>query len=300
VTLEETVQRLRAGNDATGSGEFAEPAGAQTAQAAAPAPREETLEEGDLDALEQALVQRGSTVLSPWAAQIISGASWTHSGSSFAGSESDTYVSDLSARIGLPMGSMIGVSVPYVIHAENPSGDNNGLGDISVSFFKELVARDRNHPSLLGSVRYRLPTGADPFEIDVPLGSGFHSLSGTLSSVQAVDPLVFYGEVSYSHSFSRTIDGSDLQPGDTVNVGLGSTLAATPDIALSLGMNVAFVDNYEADGISIDGTDRTIGTVNLGAGFVINRDAYLSLTGRVGATDDAPDLGLGAALSLQF
>ncbi len=300
ITLEETVETLQAENDPSGEGQGAEAVTEQEPRVVAAVPVDDTFDESDRGALEEALVQRGSAVLPPWTAQIIPAVSWGHSGSSAIGSESNTYVSSLSARMGLPMGAMVSVSVPYVVHAENVNGDNSGSGDISFSITKQLVAQNQNRPSLLASLGYVSPTGEDPFETDVPLGSGFHVIQGSLSSVKSVDPVAFYGDLSYSHLFSRMTEGTKIQPGGVIGLGVGSTLAATPEIALSLGMNFAFVGKYDVDGVTIDGTDRTIGTVGLGAGFLLSQRMYLSISGQFGVTEDAPDLGVSVALPIRF
>lgn len=293
-TLEETIESLQSAS----SGEAAQAPVAS--QIAPPSPADEMLEEGDLDALEQALVQQGSSVLPPGTAQIVPGASWSHSGSSAFGSESNFYVTGLAARYGMQNGFMASVSVPYVVHSENAFGSNSGLGDISVSLSKQLLARTRAQPSLIASIGYTAPTGEDPFEADVSTGAGFHSLSGTISAVKSADPVAFYGDLSYAYSFSRSVGGNELQPGGLFGLRLGSSLAATPEIALNLGMSFGFSAKNEVEGVSIAGSDRTIGTVDLGAGIILNRNTYLSIFGRAGVTEDAPDLTIGVALPIRF
>jgi type II secretory pathway pseudopilin PulG len=300
ITLEETVETLLAQNDVSLAGQVTDMANEQEPLVVAADAVDDTFDESDLGALEQALVQRGSAVLPPWTAQIISGASWGHSGSSAFGSESDTYTTTLSGRMGLPMGAMIDVSVPYVVRAENFNGDNSGIGDLSISLSKQLLTENASQPSLIASFSYVAPTGADLFETAVPVGSGFHSLQGTLSAVKSVDPVAFYGDLSYSDPFSRTVQGTKFEPGSAIGVGVGSTLAATPEIALSLGVNFAFVGDFEVDGVSVDDTDATIGTVSLGAGFLLSQKLYLSLAGQFGVTDDASDLGVSVALAMRF
>ena len=296
VTLEETIEQMQAEEDSEGGAPVVSP----RPQFAGITPPDDILDYGDLGALEQALVQRGTSILPAGTGQIIPSTSWSHSGTNFNGSTSNAYSSNLSARMGLPMGFMVGASVPYILHSENPNGDNNGIGDISVSLTKQLLAQTDERPSLLAQIDYVAPTGEDPFETAVPLGSGFHTVGGSLSSVKSIDPLAFYGNISYAHSFSRNVQGTSFKPGDVISVGAGSTLAATPEIALSLGMNFAFVNHFEADGVSLSGTDRTIGTVNVGAGFLLSQRVYLSIFGQFGVTDDAPDLGIGIALPIRF
>lgn len=263
-------------------------------------PPDETLDESDRGALEEALVQRGSAVLAPGSMQIVPSIAWGHAGSSVLGTNSDIYQSSLTGRVGLPMGWMIDVGIPYVFSAENSSGSNSGIGDLSVTITKQLLAPSDMRPSLLASIGYSAPTGEGSFETSVPTGSGFHRLKGGLSATKAVDPVVFYGDVSYAHSFSRSYQGVSVQPGETFGVGVGSTLAATPDIALSLGLDFAFVGEYEVGGVKIMGSDSTIGSLGVGAGFILSRTTYLSVSGQFGVTDDASDVGVSVALPIRF
>jgi len=295
-TLEETIEQMQAEEDSEGGA----PSLSVRPQLAETAPSDDVLDDGDLGALEQALVQRGNSVLPAGTGQIIPSASWSHSGSNINGSTSNSYSSSLSVRVGLPMGFMAGASVPYILHSENPNGETNGIGDISFSLTRQLLAQTDERPSLLAQIDYIAPTGEDFFETATPLGSGFHTLQGSLSSVKSIAPLVFYGNISYAHSFSRTVQGTNFQPGGVIGVGVGSTLAATPEIALSVGANLGFVDRFEADGVALSGTDLTIGTVNVGAGFLLSQRVYLSISAQFGVTDDAPDFRLGVALPIRF
>lgn len=299
-TLEETVERLQERNEPTDGNLETHTASDQEPHNIPSPPVDDSLEENELGALEQALVQRGSSVLSPGSAQIVPAASWFHSGSSALSTESDAYASSLSARLGLRGSTMVSVTVPYVMHAENENGENSGIGDVSISVTKQLIAQTRNHPSLLVSLGYVAPTGEDAFESTVPLGSGFHTVQGTLSSVKSVDPVAFFGDVSYSHPFSRTVNGSKFQPGSTFGLGAGFTLAATPEIALSSNVAFNFIGEFKTDGVSIPGSDRTIGTIGMTAGFLLSRSAYLSISGQFGVTEDAPDVAVGVALPLRF
>jgi hypothetical protein len=186
------------------------------------------------------------------------------------------------------------------MHVENDNDENSGIGDVSISISKQLTAQTNNRPSLLLSLGYVAPTGEDAYQTNIPLGSGFHSVQGTLSVVKAVDPVAFYSDISYSRPFSRVIDGSEFQPGNTFGVGAGFTLAATPEIALSSSMNFNFIGKFDANGISIAGTDRTIGLLGVSAGFLLSRSTYLSVSGQFGVTEDAPDLAVGIALPMRF
>ena len=134
----------------------------------------------------------------------------------------------------------------------------------------------------------------------MPLGSGFHRVTGRLSAVKTIDPIAFFGDVSYTHFLGETVSGVDLDRSGLIGVGFGVNLAVTPDISLSAGFDFAFEDDIERDGSKLDGTATTVGLFELGAGFVLTRDIFLSLSAGVGITDDSPDLILGAAVPIRF
>lgn len=255
--------------------------------------------EGDR-ALERALVRRGLSVLRPGQFELTPGLIWGHDGSDAIGSRRDDYAATLDARAGLPWDMMIGVGAPYFLQSDTPFGDNSGIGDVSVRLWKQLIPQDDHMPSLVGSIRYTASTGDDPFQTAIPLGSGFDRINGTLTAVKSIDPVVFHGDVFYTHSFSERYEGARIQPGDVFGGRVGATLAVTPDISASASVRLASIDDLERDGSRVDGSDRTIGFLELGTGFVISRQVYLSLSADVGITDDAPDLELGVSLPVRF
>jgi hypothetical protein len=104
----------------------------------------------------------------------------------------------------------------------------------------------------------------------------------------------------YTHAFSEHYAGIKFQPGDTYGARVGATLAVTPDISASAGHRLASVGEVERDGSRVDGSGRTIGILELGTGFVISKQLYLSISADVGITDDAPDVQLGVSLPVRF
>jgi len=63
---------------------------------------------------------------------------------------------------------------------------------------------------------------------------------------------------------------------------------------------VSVKGEVERDGSRVDGSGRTIGILELGTGFVISKQLYLSISADVGITDDAPDVQLGVSLPVRF
>ena len=279
---------------------------AQTAAAPVPAakpegaPSREARDPEEDRALERALVRRGTAVLSPYVAEVTPGLFWSHSGSDLDGSSDDLFGATLDARIGLPGGWMLGGQAPLLYRSSDAFGDNTGPGDISVAVWKQITARDGALPSVVGSIRYTAPTGEDFSEELPPLGSGFHRVTGRLSAVKTIDPIAFFGDLSYTHNFTNSFSGIELDRSGVFGVGAGATLAVTPDISLTTGLSFTFEGDAEADGSKISDSGTTIGMVELGAGVVLSKDVFLNFTGAFGITDDSPDVTLGVSLPVRF
>ena len=262
-------------------------------------PQREAGDPEESRALERALVRRGLAILPSGQWELTPGLVWLHSGSELFRTRRDDYLATLEARIGLPWGTMFGIGLPYYIKADREYGDNSGYGDLSLRVWKQLLAQGDASPSLIGSLAYVAPTGEDPDDI-VPLGSHYHRLGLKLNLSQSIDPLVLYGDLSYSYSFSEDIDGRDYRPGDSIGIRGGASLAITPSITGNLGLSLSLVDAFEIDGEKLDGSEQTIGLLELGMGFTLSKRYFLSLTGDIGITDDAPDFALGASLPIRF
>ncbi|MEQ6918720.1 transporter [Halomonas aquatica] len=304
----ETVQELQAQLDAqvrinellkqrirTLEGEAQAVAVAAPPAIAAPAPARAADDPDEARALERALVREGIAVLPPGSYEIAPGIGWTHSASG-----SDTYSASLDGRMGLQGGWMIGAGIPF-LKRDTSLGGNSGPGDVSVSVWKEIWAQDGTRPSLVANLRYRAPTGKDFTETDIPLGSGFHRLRGGLSMSKSIDPVAFYGGLSYTRTFARTVYGrTDLRYGDALGGNVGTSLAVTPEISLSTGVGVSFNQELEVDGVKVPGSDSTVASVNLGAGILLNKDLFLNISGVFGVTDESPDFGLGVSLPMRF
>ena len=194
---------------------------------------------------------------------------------------------------------MFGIGVPYFINAERGDESNSGFGDIAMRYWKQFLAPSENRPSLIGSIGYRAPTGENSRD-SIPLGSEFHRIDINLSSSKSIDPVVLSAGLSYGYYFSESINDVKIQPGDSIDLRGGASLAITPEISGSMGLRVSFIDELEQNGTKVHGTEQTVGFLELGAGFLLGNGNFLFLTGDIGITKDAPDLTLGLSLPIRF
>lgn len=258
-------------------------------------------------AIEEALVNKGLVLLPTGSFRLTPSTTWYHSGS--GNNRFDSFAYSLSLEAGLPWGMSTSLRVPY-IQRDYSVGTNDGWGDLSVSLSKKLTQETATLPSLVMRLGYTHDNGKEAFDA-VPIGKGFRSLNATLSAVKHVEPLAIYGHLSYSHAWGRTVDYWDgleyrtgsIKPADIVGVGLGVSLAATPDISINAGLAFDYIgkDTIEPlNGDSYETAFATAGYINLGADFVLHKNLFLNLSATAGVTDDADDFSLSIALPYRF
>lgn len=266
-------------------------------------------------ALERTLVQTGALLLPFGAIDVEPGFSYVRretttpflfqSGGSPQLANVETRTNELSGsldlRVGLPWAFQFELAVPYnyedqsqVFLGTEQSTSASGFGDVSVGFAKELLRERGWIPDLIGRVTWDADTGQE--EDDIVLGSGFHSITGSLTALKRQDPLAFVATGFYRTSFEK----DDVEPGDEFGFILGTVLAASPDTSLSLSLQQNFANEFKLNGRSIPGSDQVSSLLVVGASSVLGRGVLLSVNAGVGLTDDAPDYFVGVSLPIRF
>lgn len=299
---------------------------AAAAGGAAVPPDDKQTEERDrqFDALNRVLVDTGGLLLPPWALEIQPEVRYSYKGANglliveqdgtrqvmSQDSETNQLESAVTARLGLPWSSQAEIRVPYLYATENTSFGNqsestsaSGLGDIELALSHQFIRESQYLPDLLAQAYWKTNTGKDAFDGSdrtLPLGTGFHGVGGRLTAVKTYDPVVFQGTVGYTRNFEGNKQGFDIDPGDSLYVGVGSVLAAGPGVALRTSLTMNFTGEASVDGNKIDGSDKTEGVLGLGTSVTLPDDVLLDVSAGIGVTEDAPDVALRAALAYRF
>ena len=265
-------------------------------------PKIEPDETSNSSAIEQALIEKGVVLLPAKTFRLTPGFSWGHYGT--GSTREDSYNYNMSLDVGLPLGFMGSVRLPFTHRDLAGSGSNNGLNDISLSLSKQFIDETSHTPGVVAQVGYRFDNGKDPFG-KVPIGSGFNTITTSISSVKHFSPVAVYGNLSYSHSFDKYVESyqEDVSPGNSFGLGTGISLAATPDISLNAGFNISLIDKtkYQPLGdISYYAPRLTVGYITLGSGFNLSQHMYLDVSAAAGVTKDASDFVLSLALPYRF
>lgn len=249
-------------------------------------------------ALERALVQQGGALLRRGTYELEPELSYSHWDKTRS-IRRYTLQSALSLRAGLGWDSQAQVRLPYV-HVSTAAGDASGLGDVELSWAKQLSSERGSLPALVGALGWVSRTGEDGFNGEIPTGGGFDVFQAGMTATKRHDPLVYYGNVSYAVARPRTINDVRLRPGDTLGVRLGSILAASPHSSVSLGLNLAFVGESEANAQDVPDSDTVLGTLQVGFAAVLTRRVMLNVTTDVRLSGDVPNFRLGISLPVRF
>jgi hypothetical protein len=226
----------------------------------------------------------------------------------------DFLLPSLTARLGLPHKFQMDFVVPYgyelirTVDATNAqtSASSLGLGDISAGIYRQLTTEHGHVPDMLANVRFKSTTGKDSFSLtssEVALGTGFNAIQGNLTLAKSSDPVVFFGNLSYTHNLPahHTVNAGDPEnpdatavgyftPGDAVGFQLGSILALNPDVSMTVGWDQRFTRSTQLNGTDIPASYLVGGTLRLGTSYMYAPGKTVDLSFGVGLTPDTPNL----------
>jgi len=259
----------------------------------------------------------------------------------------NTFTTAITGRTGLSNRMEVEVKVPYVYRSDATVSreiftgtavervfdtTGKGMGDVEVAGRYQLNNGGADKGYYIAGLRYKSRTGRDPFEVitdcerrcigenvtgtglplDLPTGSGFHSLQATLTWLYPSDPAVFFGNLSYVHNFKRddvtrlVRNGEreplgSLQPGAVLGFNFGMGLALNDKASLSLGYDHSTIGRMRQNGATSIGSVRTqLGTLLLGYSYRLSPKRSLNIAVGAGVTRDTPDVTLTLRLPMTF
>ncbi|MEM8513287.1 hypothetical protein RCH14_002617 [Massilia sp. MP_M2] len=259
----------------------------------------------------------------------------------------NTFTTAITGRTGINNRMEVEVKVPYVYRSDATVSreiftgtavervfdtTGKGMGDVEVAGRYQLNNGGADKGYYIAGLRYKSRTGRDPFEVvtdcerrcigenvtgtglplDLPTGSGFHSLQGTLTWLYPSDPAVFFGSLSYVHNFkrddvTRVVRNGEreplgsLQPGAVLGFNFGMGLALNDKASLSLGYDHSTIGRMRQNGATSIGAVRTqLGTLLLGYSYRLSPKRSLNIAVGAGITRDTPDVTLTLRVPMTF
>lgn len=254
-----------------------------------------------------------------------------------------TFTGSLTGRMGVSNRFELEARVPYVYRSDTGVGreflqgaatnstifdsTGHGIGDVEVTGRYQLNTGGADSPYYVGSLRFKSRTGKDPFEVqtsksvigfrndgvqtELPTGSGFYGLQPALTVLYPSDPAVFFGTVSYLHTFSRgnvqriTDQGVEslgrVAPGGIFGFNFGLGLGLNDRSSFSIGYDHASVGKTKLDGQGAPGSVRVqLGTLLLGYSYRLGSQKSLNVSLGAGLTRDTPDVTLTMRVPVTF
>jgi hypothetical protein len=236
----------------------------------------------------------------------------------------DFLLPTFTARLGLPHKFQMDLRVPYgyelirSVDANNvqTSSSSFGLGDISASVSRQITTEHGRMPDMLANVLFKSTTGKDAFNLtssQVALGTGFNALQGNLTLAKSSDPVVFFGNLSYTANLAanHTVSANDpnnpaatmvghFKPGDAVGFQIGSILALNPETSMTLGWDQRFTRATQLNGADLSASYLVEGTLRLGMSYLYAPGRTLDLSFGVGLTPDTPNLQFSVGLPFRM
>jgi hypothetical protein len=219
-----------------------------------------------------------------------------------------------TTRLGLPGRFQFESYIPYgyenfsTVDANNvqTSQSTFGLGDIAFGLSRQLVYEHTKCPDLLANVRFKTTTGVDSFNLtssQTALGTGFYAVQGNLTAAKSNDPVVFFGNLSYTANLNGThsVQSTDaqgqpitvpghFQPGDAIGFQLGSILALNPETSMTIGWDQRFTRATSLNNVQIPASNLIEGSLRLGVSYLYAQGRMIDLSFGVGLTPDTPNL----------
>ncbi|WP_211629327.1 acetate kinase, partial [Paraburkholderia nemoris] len=256
-----------------------------------------------------------------------------------------TLTGGVALRYGITNRLEFEVRVPYVYQTNDTvarqiftgaaansviSSSGNGIGDVEMTMRYQLNEGGPDKFYYVGWLRFKTATGKSPFDVVTdcvttcianttgtglplrqPTGSGFLAIQPGLTWLFPTDPVVFFGNFSYLHSFGKTesltlVNGvqeplGNVQPGDIWGFNVGMGLALNEKASVSIGYDMSIVQPTSQNGQTVVGSVRAIlGTLLIGYSYRVTPKTTLNFSIGAGLTRDTPDLTLTLRVPMSF
>lgn len=295
------------------------------------------------ESLDQALVVRGGLLLPPGTLEIDNTTSYFSASSDHVTIDGfallpilvvgditsqrvreDILLPTFTTRLGLPKRFQMDFTIPYgyvlkrTVDAlgKETSASQFGLGDIQAGVSRQLTFEHGHMPDLLANVRFKSVTGNNSYDLSssqTSLGSGFYAFQGNLTAAKSSDPVVFFGNLSYTENLAarHTVPSNDpnnpggtmvghFRPGSSYGFQLGSILALNTETSMTLGWDQRFTRATQLEGVTLPGSYLVEGTLRLGTSYLYAPGRTIDLSFGVGLTPDTPNLQFSVGLPFRL
>jgi hypothetical protein len=242
--------------------------------------------------------------------------------------ERDVLTGTLRLRAGVINRVQVDATVPYVHRRDTEIlgvGTANvtqrvisahGIGDVEFGISGQPLIGRGWIPNILVRGSMRFPTGTNAFEIPTELvpgtvstrrpvrpatGSGFFAVSGTVTAVLPIDPVVLFLGGGYTVSIPREFTGfGRISPGDQFQFFAGLNFALNERVSFNFSFVNQRAYSTKRDGETLLNTQATDARVVLGTSVGITSNINVVMNAGIGLTSQAPNFTFFVAVPVTF
>ncbi len=197
------------------------------------------------------------------------------------------------------------------------SQEATDIGDISLGVQWQPIKAGGKFPTTILSAGVTFPTGTSPYEIDpsnsLSTGNGYYSFSGGVSLSKTLDPLVAFGNLTYSYGLEQ--DGlsqywktmgatlTKVDPGSAIGfaLGFGYALSYQASLNLSTQFTYSFGSRYFFQDVGVyDPGSSVSSSFNVGTGWRVTPTRSVYFTLGIGLTINDPDFAFAIRVPFEF
>jgi len=208
-----------------------------------------------------------------------------------------------TVRVGLSNRAETFVSMPLSYADLDVAGDSNsktGIGDLSAGIKYLLAQESARWPDVVLSMGFTAPTGSQPNQSGLALGSGHWGSKIGVQSIKTYDPVVIFWGVDYTHQFESRHFFSDavhdVQPGENFGYNLGLGFAINQKISVSGHLLGNYITEDKIDGEHFVGSSSEPISLRFAVVNRWSKNTFFETGVMFGLNNDAPDLSLTFSL----
>lgn len=196
------------------------------------------------------------------------------------------------------------------------SQESTNFGDISLGIQVQPFKAGGYLPTTILSLSASIPTGTSPYAIDttnsLATGAGVYSISGGVSLSKVLDPLVAFGNLTYTYNFPESGLNATWASGGVVNqvdlgssigwaFGFGYALSYQASLNMSAQFTYGFSSKYHLNDDTTYETGSTLSAMlNIGTGWRLSATRSVNVSVGIGMTVNDPDVSLTFTVPFEF
>ncbi|KUG24106.1 hypothetical protein ASZ90_006111 [hydrocarbon metagenome] len=200
------------------------------------------------------------------------------------------------------------------------SQEATDIGDISLGIQYQPIKAGGIFPTTILSAGVSFPTGTSPYKIDpstsLATGNGYYSFSAGVSFSKTLDPLVAFGNLTYSYGLEQgglsqyVVDSKKkvigtllkVDPGSAIgfSLGFGYALSYQASLNLSTQITYSFGSRYFYDALVFDSGSSVSSSFNVGTGWRVTPTRSVYFTLGLGLTINDPDFAFAIRVPFEF